>query len=588
MKDWTNTTKRKSVRNAALFLILFLAAATLLAKGPKEQKAASVAKDHKYKIASGADQVLSSVYDPSTNTLRVSGAGSGGGTVTNVGLSMPSTFNVTGGPVTSSGTLSVNWAQPVGIANGGTGQASAPSAFNALAPPTAAGGLIYGIGLNSYGNLALGASGQCLGSNGSTLAWTACGSGSALTLGGDLSGASTSQIVIGLQGHPISASAPAGGQVLEWSSSANAWTPAALPAFGTVSSVGLSLPNIFTVSGSPVTSSGALSAAFASQSANLVLASPNGASGAPSFRALTLSDIPTISFSNLSGTASLGQLPSINFSNLAGTAADSQLASAYSGVGTCASGQFVSALTRNAAPTCAAALTLLTAPAHEWFNAVSAAGVFTASQPSFLDLSGAATLAQLPSIAFSNLTGSAALAQLPLSLAQFTGTITANDCAKWSSSGVLTDTGAACGTSGSSATFQVNGANAGSQTAINFQSGGYITVTNPSAGNIQFNFTGPLAFANGGTGLTTMGSAGQCLQVNSGATALQYGACGGGSGTVTSVGLSGPTGFAVNGSPISSSGTLTLGMPSGWAAGSLLLGNGANSVTALGIGAGGQ
>ncbi|MGH9344646.1 MAG: hypothetical protein ACRD19_12915, partial [Terriglobia bacterium] len=42
------------------------------------------------------------------------------------------------------------------------------------------------------------------------------------------------------------------------------------------------------------------------------------------------------------------------------------------------------------------------------------------------------------------------------------------------------------------------------------------------------------------------------------------------------------------GSPISSSGTLTLGMPSGWAAGSLLLGNGANSVTALGIGAGGQ
>jgi hypothetical protein len=38
--------------------------------------------------------------------------------------------------------------------------------------------------------------------------------------------------------------------------------------------------------------------------------------------------------------------------------------------------------------------------------------------------------------------------------------------------------------------------------------------------------TGTLATANGGTGLTTLGTAGQALVVNSGATALEYGSAG--------------------------------------------------------------
>ncbi|HEY6270849.1 MAG TPA: hypothetical protein VIX19_02520 [Terriglobales bacterium] len=63
---------------------------------------------------------------------------------------------------------------------------------------------------------------------------------------------------------------------------------------------------------------------------------------------------------------------------------------------------------------------------------------------------------------------------------------------------------------------------------------------------------------------------------------------GGGSGTVTSVGLTAPTGFSVTGSPLTSSGTLGLAMPSGWTTGDLLLGNGANSVGRLGIGTSGQ
>jgi hypothetical protein len=63
---------------------------------------------------------------------------------------------------------------------------------------------------------------------------------------------------------------------------------------GTVTSVGLSLPNIFTVSGSPVISAGSLTAALASQSANLIFGSPNGSSGQPTFRALLAADLPTV------------------------------------------------------------------------------------------------------------------------------------------------------------------------------------------------------------------------------------------------------------------------------------------------------
>lgn len=69
---------------------------------------------------------------------------------------------------------------------------------------------------------------------------------------------------------------------------------------GTVTSVGLSMPSIFSVSGSPVTSSGTMTTTLASQSANLVFASPNGSAGTPTFRSLVVADLPTLSTSNLS------------------------------------------------------------------------------------------------------------------------------------------------------------------------------------------------------------------------------------------------------------------------------------------------
>ena len=69
---------------------------------------------------------------------------------------------------------------------------------------------------------------------------------------------------------------------------------------GTVSSVALSLPSIFGVTGSPVTTSGTLTATFNSQAQNLVFASPNGSSGTPTFRSLVAADIPTLTSAKIS------------------------------------------------------------------------------------------------------------------------------------------------------------------------------------------------------------------------------------------------------------------------------------------------
>ena len=97
--------------------------------------------------------------------------------------------------------------------------------------------------------------------------------------------------------HPLSEltqSGATGGQVPTWNGTA--WVPATPAGSGTVTSVGLSLPNVFTVSNSPVTGAGTLTATFASQSAGTVLAAPSDSSAAPSFRSLVAADIPPLSY----------------------------------------------------------------------------------------------------------------------------------------------------------------------------------------------------------------------------------------------------------------------------------------------------
>jgi hypothetical protein len=72
-----------------------------------------------------------------------------------------------------------------------------------------------------------------------------------------------------------------------------------------VTSVGLSLPSEFAISGSPVTGSGTLTGTWNNQNANQVLAGPStGSPATPSFRSLVAADIPSITGQAITGYVS--------------------------------------------------------------------------------------------------------------------------------------------------------------------------------------------------------------------------------------------------------------------------------------------
>jgi hypothetical protein len=73
---------------------------------------------------------------------------------------------------------------------------------------------------------------------------------------------------------------------------------------GTVTSVALTTPGVlYSVSGSPITTSGTLALNLISQAQNSFLAGPTSGSGNPSFRAIVVGDIPILN-QNTTGTAS--------------------------------------------------------------------------------------------------------------------------------------------------------------------------------------------------------------------------------------------------------------------------------------------
>jgi len=186
---------------------------------------------------------LSSSGSPAQYQIGVFASGSTIG-----GISPSATSGV---PLISQGSSSNPTFGTTGIAGGGTGQTTATAAFNALSPLTTEGDLHY-YHSSSNARLGIGSNGQCLTSNGTDPVWGSCSTGS-----------------------------------------------------GTVTSVGLSMPSIFSVSGSPVTGSGTLTASLTNQSAHLVLAGPSSGSAAPTFRALAGADLPAPSASTLGGVESI-------------------------------------------------------------------------------------------------------------------------------------------------------------------------------------------------------------------------------------------------------------------------------------------
>jgi hypothetical protein len=106
-------------------------------------------------------------YKDNTGTVQVIASKAGNVNVSSFsgGTTGLTPNTATTGAVTLAGTLA--------IANGGTGQTTASSAFNALSPVTTTGDLIIGNGTNSATRLAIGTNGYVLTSNGTTASWQA-------------------------------------------------------------------------------------------------------------------------------------------------------------------------------------------------------------------------------------------------------------------------------------------------------------------------------------------------------------------------------------------------------------------------------
>ena len=114
-----------------------------------------------------------------------------GSGVTSVSMSVPAFLSVTPSTITSTGTFAVTLSgTALPILNGGTGQTTAPLAFNALSPMTTAGDIIYGGTSGAGTRLGVGSAGQVLTVNSGATApqWTTLSGVSVTTFSGGTTG----------------------------------------------------------------------------------------------------------------------------------------------------------------------------------------------------------------------------------------------------------------------------------------------------------------------------------------------------------------------------------------------------------------
>lgn len=165
---------------------------------------------------------------------------------------------------------------------------------------------------------------------------------------------------------------------------------------GTVQSVGLALPtSVFSISGSPVTTTGTLTGAFISQTANQAFLSPNGSSGVPTFRSLVGADLPNPTTSSLGGIQAINAVAS-NWIRSINTSGVPQLSQpAFSDI----SGSITPAQCPFPTTSAIGCVQAINAVTSNWISSINGSGVPQLSQPAFSDISGSLAAAQLPVIA---------------------------------------------------------------------------------------------------------------------------------------------------------------------------------------------
>ena len=395
----------------------------------------------------------------------------------------------------------------------------------------------------------------------------------------------------------------------------NTWgTPAG--SGGTVTSVGLGLPAEFTVTGSPVTTSGTLTGAWNDQAANTVLAGPTtGADATPTFRALVSADVPNPSLTAtfvgygsgigaLTGTSNYTWTTGSNLLTLGSaagtatiTAADGSASAGAAltltggdGVGTNQDGGNIT-LTPGALTGTGTRGSLILD--YSTYPAADATGVLTSDGAGGLtwgtpagtysfDISGqtgaGSTIASGDTLDFT-------AAGTGLSFDAATDTITL--------SGTLdVDNGGTGQTSYTDGQLLIGNTTGNTLAKSTLTGGTGITITNGAGsisiaadnnGTVTSVDTANSTFISGSGGaITTSGSLTYSLSATGSPSATTFlrgdntwGTPAGSGGTVTSVDVSGgTTGLTTSGGPITTSGTITLG-------GTLIVANGGTGVTTL-------
>ncbi len=169
------------------------------------------------------------------------------------------------------------------------------------------------------------------------------------------------------------------------------------------------MPGIFTVTGSPVTSTGTLTATLNTETANTVWAGPtSGGASAPTFRVLVGPDLPNPSSSTLGGVQSLAGVASQWIRQISTTGVPTASQPAFTDI----SGSITPAQCPNPTASTIGCVESYAPVTSQWINTISTSGVPSSSQPGFSDISGQATLGQLPNIGsnsiLSNITGGTA------------------------------------------------------------------------------------------------------------------------------------------------------------------------------------